>query len=198
MIQALAPRMPRGISWVWLAIVAVTLWPGASLAQTPPAPKADEKRPAENDDKPVPKPEPAEEEPAAEVFMDPNAKRTLAIFSPMNYNGPQINLANAGGDRTRVLNMVSGAENIAPDFLKRYIEFFAIELTKRDNINALLNLPPPLAGGKAPEPKLRNLELAVNALTKPIIDARHNNNQEFLSLYTRFLFESSLPKILGQ
>ncbi len=94
-------------------------------------------------------------------------------------------------DLTRVQNMASGVENEDPPFLKKYIEYFAVELSKRDNINALIAPPANLAPAQA-----RGLERAVDAFTRPIIDARANNNAVFLANYTRALFESSLPKLL--
>jgi hypothetical protein len=201
MIQAFAPRMPRGFSWVWLAIVAVALAPWTTLAQTPPTP-AEKAKPRAADDKPEAKPAPVEEtEPTAEIFLDPNAKRTLAIFNPLIAT-TQMKVATAGDDRAKIQNMAARAINLDADFLKKYIEYFAVELTKRDNLNALLNPPPPPpppAKGHAPsppDPKLRNLELAVDALIKPLVDARANNNGDFLNVYTKLLFESSLVKIL--
>jgi hypothetical protein len=192
MIHALAPRMPRGFSWVWSAIVAVAWAPSLVVAQTAP-PATGEAKPRPDDQKPAPKEEPADEAPDVEVFVDPNAKKALTTFNPLLYSGPQIKVANAGDDRARVQNMAARAVNTDPDFIKRYVEFFAVELTKRDNLNAVLNPP---ASQKPGAPESRYLERAVDALTKPIIDGKANENGEFLTVYRRALFESSLPKLL--
>jgi hypothetical protein len=201
MIQSLAPRMPRGFSWAWIAIVAIAWTPSSLPAQTPPAPSGDAKprpeddKPVPKDDKPATKDEPDDEAPVAEVFLDPNAKRTLAIFSPLVYKGPAIKVGNPPDDRSKVQRMASKEVNLDVDFLKRYVEFFAVELSRRDYLNALLNPPP---GQKVNAPESRGLEQAVDALTKPIIDARAQQpmNRDFLNVYTRILFESPLPKLL--
>ncbi len=185
MIQAFAPRMPRGCSWVWLALALVALDPRTVAAQ---APKADEMPKAEE-----PQPEAqAPAEPDAEVFVDPNAKKALSIFNPLNFPpGQTIRIGNPPDDRSRVQNMAARGENTDPAFLKRFVEYFAVELTKRDNLNAILN------PGANPKPN-RALEVAVDALIKPLEVARAStvNNAEFEAAYSRVLFDSSLPRLL--
>jgi hypothetical protein len=185
MTQAFATRMPRGFSWVWLAIATLALWP-ASVAAQPPG---DDKKPpvdeAKKDD-----PEPA---PTEQVFVDPGAKKALTVFNPMNYNGRPIKVGGSGDDGSKIQNIASRLMNIDPDFMKNYIEFFTVELTKRENLNAVLNPP---ANLKPLDPASRALEKAVAALNKPIIDAKAIGNPEFLNVYERLLFESSLPKLL--
>ncbi len=97
-----------------------------------------------------------------ERFVDPNAKAALAIFKPTNYTGWPIKIQGLPNDLTRLQNMAARIENEDPALIKNYIEFFAAELTKRDNINALIappaNLAPrpassrPGAGGRCPDP----------------------------------------------
>ena len=195
MIQAFAPRLPRGCSWVMLVIAGMAVSAATSSGQqpAPAAPKAD---PAA---KPAPTaaaavaPDEAGVGTKVEKFTDPNAKRTLAIFDPIVYRGAPIRVAGERNDLTRLQNMASRVENEDPAFIKRYIEYFAAELSKRDNINALMGQPPNLPPNN---PAARGLERAVDALTRPIIDARANNNTTFLTNYTRALFESPLPKLL--
>ena len=189
MIQANATTMPRWFSGVCLAIVAVFVSTSGSIsAQTTPAPAADKKPPVSE-----PKTDVPDASTSADVFVDPNAKKALTIFNPLNFVGAAMKVGGAGDDRARVQSMASRATNVDPDFLKRFIEFFAVELTRRDNLNAVLNPPANLKYSDAPS---RALERAVDALNKPIIDAKANDNKEFLSLYSRLLFESSLPKLL--
>ena len=196
MFQAFATRMPRGSLWVWLAIVAVALTPVGVLAQSPPTAGGGKKPPAD-EAKPAAKDEQDDAAPPVDVFIDPNAKKAITVFNPLIYSGPSINVnvrvGAAGDDRGKVQSMAARSLNLDPDFLKRYVEYFAIELTKRDNLNAVLNPP---AGQKPNDTPTRALERAVDALNKPIIDARANQNAEFLAAYTRILFESSLPKLL--
>jgi hypothetical protein len=188
MTQAFATRMPRGFSWVWLTIVAVALTPASLSAQSPPAAKDDKKPPideAKGDD-----PDPA---PTGQVFVDPNAKKALTVFNPLNFPGTPLKIGMAGDDRSKIQGMVGRTTNIEPDFIKRYVEFFAIELTRRENLNAVLNPP---ANARPGDPALRKLELAVDALNKPVIDAKANDNKEFLRIYYQTLFDSTLVKLL--
>jgi hypothetical protein len=188
--------MPRGFSWVWLAIVAIAWAPSTIQAQATTGAPAGEK-PKVDDQKPAGKDDPADDLPTAEVFTDPNAKTTLSIFSPINYSGPPISVKLNGqsDDRNKVQNMASKIENTNPDFLKNYVNFFTAELTRRDYLNALLHPP---ANAKVTDPATRGLERAVAALTMPLIVARakENMNQEFVNTYTKILFESTLPKVL--
>jgi hypothetical protein len=191
MTQAFATRMPRGFSWVWLAIVAVAMMPSSLVAQVPDVDKDDKKPAGEPAKKDEPDPSPTEQ-----VFVDPNAKKALAVFSPMINQGLgiKINPSNAAGDdRAKIQGMGARTTNIEPDFLRRYIDFLAIELTKRENLNAVLNPPP---SQRPTDNQARALERAVDALNKPIIDAKANDNKEFLSAYYQAMFDSTLPKLL--
>ncbi len=201
MAQAFAPRMPRGCSWLMLTIVSISFAVRPSSGQAPPP--ADAKAagkaapvPPRADPKPAAPPEEAaESDPEAEVFVDPKAKALLAKFNLLTYVGPTIKVSGGSDDRGKVLNMVAGNENLNKDFLKNYVNFFAIELTKRDYINAIVNPP---AGAPANSPQSRGLERAVDALTKPIVDARFNKDKSaaFLDAYSRTLFDSKLVAIL--
>ena len=193
MTQAFATRMLRGFSWVGLAIVSIASQPTGLWAQSPPArneqnPAAAKAETPEND------PEPA---PTQEVFVDPNAKKALTVFSPLTYTGTTIRIVPgaAGDDRSKLQSMASRAINTDPTLVKNYIEFFAVELTRRDNLNAILN---PSPSAKPSDLTARAMERAVDALNKPIIDAKANENRDFLMLYYRLLFESSLPKLVEQ
>ncbi len=133
---------------------------------------------------------------AVESFLDPNAKKALAIFNPLILPpGGTIRIGNPPDDRSKIQNMAARGENTDPIFLKRFVEYFAVELSKRDNLNAILNPPP---NAKPGDPKARALELAVDALIKPLEVARANvvNNEDFVRTYSRVLFDSSLPKLL--
>jgi hypothetical protein len=187
MTQAFATRMPRGFSWVWLAIVVVALMPSSVRAQFPETDKDDKKPPVEQAKKDEPEPAPSEQK-----FIDPAAKKALSVFNPLTFQGSPMKVG-ATGDTSKIQGMGARLTNIDPDFIKKYIEFFAIELTKRDNLNAVLNPSPSL---KPNDPPSRALERAVDALNKPIIDAKAYDNKEFLSVYYRTLFESTLPKLL--
>ena len=175
-----------------LAIFGLVL-PGFSFGQAP----ASDPAKAAAQPPPVAAPAPAKgaddenDAPKEERFIDPNAKKTLAIFKPLTYVGPPIRIAGAPNDLTRVQNMAARVQNFEPDFVKRYVEYFAVELSKRDNINALINAPPGMAPARA-----RGLEVAVDALTRPLIDGKANTNPTFLTDYNKILFESSLPKLL--
>ena len=201
MLQAFAPRLPRGFSRIILATLSLGLG-GTVVGQAPPAKPATQPPPAaaKSDDAVDPDKD-KDEAPKSERFVDPSAKAALAIFKPLNYtsrsitlNGAGVALVNGAGNAlTRLQNMAARVENEDPALVKNYVEFFAAELSKRDNINAILAPP---ANMPATAPQARGLERAVDALTRPIVDARANNNTGFLTNYTRILFESSLPKLL--
>jgi len=196
MILAFAPRLPWGCSWIIPAALTLALVARPAVGQAPP-PDAAKPAPARGDAKPN-EAGPAVDEPEAigtkgEVFIDPMAKKTLAIFAPLNYVGPPIKVGNPPDDRGRVQNMAARNENEDPAFLKRYVDYFAAELSSRSNLNGLLNPGP---NPKPNDPATRGLERAVDALTKPLVDSRAVNNPGFLANYSRILFESSLPKLL--
>ncbi len=181
MTQAFATRMPRGFSWVWLAIAAVALTPATLQAQSSPAAKDDKKAPVEDAKEEDPAPAPTEQ-----VFVDPNAKKALTVFNPLTFQGPGMKVMGAGDDKVKIQGMAGRSVNIEPDYIKRYVEFFAAELTKRENLNAVLNPPANLKPNDAPS---RALERAVDSLNKPIIDGKANDNKEFLAVYYQTLFE---------
>ena len=198
MVQAFAPRLPRGCSWVMPTIFGLALQ-GIAFGQTPPSDP-----PAKGATQPAPATKPAgepakaaaddgDDAPKEERFIDPNAKKALAIIKPLTYVGAPIRIGGAPNDLTRLQNMAGRVENEDPTFIKRYVEYFAAELSKRDNINAIFAPP---ANQQPNAPAARGLERAVDALTRPIIDAKANNNLTFSANYTRTLFESSLPKLL--
>jgi hypothetical protein len=172
-----------------MAIMAVAVVPASLAAQTPPTPK-DAPKPAADDAASGDDPEPA---PTEQRFVDPNAKKALTVFNPLNFQGVPLRIAGSDDDRAKIQRMVGRTENTAPDFVKRFVEFFAVELTKRENLNAVLNPP---ANQKASDPPARALERAVDGLNKPLIDAKANDNKDFLNLYYKTLFESSLPKLV--
>jgi hypothetical protein len=174
---------------VWLALALIAFAPRTIVAQAPPASKA-EKPPAE-EAKPEVNDVGDDAKPSSEVFVDPNAKKALSIFSPLNLSpgGQAIKIGNPPDDRSKVQSMASRETNTDPTFLKRFVDYFAVELSKRDNLNAILN---PSANMKPN----RALEQAVDALIKPLEAARANNNADFERVYARTLFESSLPKLL--
>ena len=206
MSQAFAPRSPRGFSWVLLAICGL-LAEGTAFGQgdatkkaaTPPSTGAKPADPADAKDAD----DSDDDQAKVERFVDPNAKSALAIIKPIPYTGRPIRVPGVStdpnrppsgpSDLTRVQNMVARLENEDPAFIKSYIEYFAAELTKRDNINAIMAPP---ANMSPTAPQARGLERAVDALTRPIVDARANNNTSFLTSYTKALFDSSLPKLL--
>jgi hypothetical protein len=190
MFQALAPRMPRGFSWVRPAIaviaVAVAVSDTRSVAQAPAGPKAEEPKA-----KKAEAPESATS--SAEIFLDPNAKKALSKIEPLTFVGQPIKLGSADRDIASIQSMATGQTAVDAAFLKRYVEFFAVELSKRDNVNAMIN--PPESGKQAPE-AARKLELAVDKLTDPMIRGKANDQRGFLAAYNKALIESQLVKLL--
>ena len=79
--------------------------------------------------------------PVEQKFVDPNARKSLTVFNPLTFQGGGIRVGGMNDDRARVGSMVGKTINLDPDFLKRYAEFFAVELTRRENLNAVLSPP---------------------------------------------------------
>jgi len=197
MLPAFAPRMPRGASWGWSAIAAVALMGPVPLAfaQVPAQPKADTSKAAAKPEAAKPEVEksepPSDEGPAAEVFLDPNAKKALAKIEPLTVSGPAMKIGSGDKDASTIQNMAVGSIAIDPNFLRRYVDFCAVELSKRDNINAIISPPPNMSPAAA-----RGMERAVDALTDPMLRARANDKKDFLTAYNKVLFDSSLVKLL--
>lgn len=195
MLEALAPRLPRGCSWVLLASLGLAAPASAQDdAAKKAAPPVATSKPGDEPAKQGPTDAEEAKESDEERFLDPNAKATLQVFNPVPYRGRTIKTKGTGNDLTRLQNMASGLENPDPELIKAYIDFFATELTRRDYINAIVK-----PEGLSPTaPAARGIEAAVDALTRPIIDGRANEaqNKGFVGAYARALFESQLPKLL--
>ncbi|WP_435016280.1 hypothetical protein TA3x_003844 [Tundrisphaera sp. TA3] len=197
MIQVLAPKMPRGWSLVWLWLALATAMTSSVPAQdgrpvpNPDAAKAaadakppDEAPPAANGDKPA--------RPPQEIFQDPRSKQALAIFNPLPYPSPSLRVMGNPNDRDTIRNMAAGSIAPNPDLIKRYVEYFAAELSKKDNLNAFINPQP-----NTPANAVRAIDRAVTDLITPITVAQANNNPgNFLGIYARQLFDSSFIKLL--
>ncbi len=186
MIQAFAPRLPRGCSWVMLVILGLSCLEPTAWGQSDPQPAPVAAPVAKPDDE-------ARTAKKLQRFMDPNAKKTLSIFDPLFYRGKEFKTEGAGNDRSKMLNIASGAENEDPAFIREYVNYFTAQLSSRDNINALLGLPANLS---PTAPAARGMERAVDALTRPLIDARANRKTTFLANYSKALFDSALPKLM--
>ncbi len=200
MILAFAPRIPRGCSWVFLTIVAVMAGsPRLAQAQKPgdeaaakaagaAAKKADEAKPDATASQP-----PDDDRSAPEIFTDPNAKKARDIFNPLFVPSGAVRPSELQSMVQTMQSMAVGSVNLDQAFIKRYIEYHAVELSKKENLNAILNPPDKV-------PPNRGLERAVDALINPLLIARANTDKSgtlpFLAAYTRALFDSSLVKLL--
>lgn len=202
MIQVLAPRVPRGWSRVWLPVAIATLVTASAWAQAPGGsdPKAEPAKQAKGEPKPDAKPaggeaaEVANLKPTAvvqELYPDPQSKQAVQIFNPLPYPNPPLKMVGTPNDRQTVLSMAAGNLGVNPDLLRRYIDFYAAELTKKDNLNLFLNRP-----DNANPTNAKAIERAVDDLVQPLLISRANNQPNFTTAYTRQLFESSLPKLL--
>jgi hypothetical protein len=184
--------MPRGLSWVWsaIAVIAVAVSDTDTAAQAPAASKPGEakaKKKAEAAEPVIPDSATS----STEIFLDPNAKRVLTKMEPLNFVGAPIKFGPADRDISTIQAMATGSMGIDAAFVKRYVEFFAVELSKRDNINAMIDPPAKLAPDAA-----RGMERAVDRLLDPLIRARATDQRAFLATYNKTLFESSLVKLL--
>jgi hypothetical protein len=192
MFHAFAPRMPRGFSWVWsaIAVIAVAVSDTHSVAQAPAVPKSDEAKAKKKAEVPEPViPDSATS--STEIFLDPNAKKALTKVEPLNFVGTAIKFGPADRDISSIQAMATGAMAVDTAFLRRYVEFFAVELSKRDNINAMISPPERLQPDAA-----RGLERAVERLIDPMIRGKATDQRAFLAAYNKALFDSQLVKLL--
>lgn len=190
MIKALAPRLPRGCSWVWLSIVLLGAAPAVVVAQ--PATKADPakaKADAPKDQAPAAEATTGDESERtipAEVFKDPVAEKILATkFRPLTAVPlPSSNIK-------QVKDMASGITIDRP-MVAKYVARFAADLTAANNIKGIIE--PPTTTTPTSSSSL-GMRAASAALLDPIELARRANNSAFLNIYTQELLKS-LPPVL--
>jgi hypothetical protein len=214
MIQALAPGIRRGCSWVWLSIVlAGAGWPVAVVAQaqdTKPAPATTKgQSPSAKGDTPAAKPEakkaaePAkkeaepEPEPEAgpnvgnpgsfEVFKDDRAEKALTVFKSI----PGFRDTNPSVI-TQVKSMAAGQANTDRETLQRFVQGMVYRLADKNYINGLISPPP---GQRMNAFAATAIEDTTENLIDALNSARLAKNTGFLTEYNRVLIET-LPKLL--
>lgn len=204
MIKALAPRMPRGCSWVWPAIVLLGALPLTLKAQNASEPKAEDEKPsAESSTDPQKKGETAPAakdaaEEAAEAKPDEEAAASVEIFVDENAtkanqnNFPQLPAGNFPARQIRDIESMAKGGTIDRDLIQRYVNKFAGDLTNRAFIGALIDPPPGLNPNSSTAVGFRE---ASNNLSNPIDLAKRANNAAFLKVYTETLL-SLAPKLL--
>ncbi len=188
MIKALAPRISRGCSWVWLSIVMVGGFPLAVSAQatgkaSEPA-KAD--APAAAEAEVVPEEAPKKAAPSLEVFKDPNAEEA---------NDPE-KIKELGRPCPRSVireakEMAAGGANPDRETINRFVDGMVNVLTNKGNINALLNPSP------KPDPRAHALQEATDDLIDALHRARATNNQSFQNIYNKALVAKLAPLLGG-
>jgi hypothetical protein len=217
MIKALAPRILRGCSWVWLSIaVASALVLSATArgqeppktksgstpakkadsappkkADTTPAKKADEpaKKDAEKAEAPVEANADASPAGVVEYFKDPRAEDALAIFK----TDPTLRDTLRPQQLNQIKAMAANQASLDSALLKQFVVSMAARLQDRSNINALISPPP----GRISSGTSFAIRDATNNLLDALNSARVVQNQQFLSSYTRELLET-LPKLLDK
>ncbi len=179
MIKALAPRIPRGCSWVWLSIVLVGGFPLAIDAQESVKTEA---AAAESVAAGPPQAE------TLEIFKDPRAEEALPnTFPSLPGTTPIPTLI-------RTIRAMA-SRSIATDRsqIQRFVEGYAADLTGHTNIRAVINPPPHLGPGSS---AYKAIEHATDGLIEPILTAKQAGNTEFLNVYTQVLV-STLSKLLN-
>lgn len=213
MIKALAPRMPRGCSWVSLSIVLLGVFPCVVEAQTQPKTKPSdtakkakaEPAKAKDEDEAA---EPAKAKDAAkkgdeagkgapageaekglpfELFEDPNAKTVLANKYPQ-LRAPTLRPQ----DNKQVMDMAKGSITVDRDVIARYVGNKASDLTNPTYLRAITDPPDKLNPNSQ---VARGFREASAALLDPMDLARKGNNAEFLKTYTEELVRQ-LPPVL--
>ncbi|AGA30276.1 hypothetical protein Sinac_6177 [Singulisphaera acidiphila DSM 18658] len=202
MIKALAPRMPRGCSWVWPSIVLLGVLPLTLKAQQTTPPTEAEKTAESPSDPPKKEAaagaatqeaeEDAEEKgsdntPASvEIFIDPNAiKANANTFTPLP--SPAFNPRQA-----RDIESMAKGGAIDRDLIQKYVNKYAADLTNRSFIDGLITPNPSRNPTSAAAVGFRE---ASTSLATPIDLAKRANNTAFLKAYTEALLGVA-PKLL--
>ena len=205
MIQALAPGLRRGCSWVCLVSALAAGSSAQAVAQdgkksgspsAKPAAKKGEAPKAEAAKKAdAPKAEaqaeapPAPKAPGVEVFKDERAEKALAVFK----NVPGLRAAKPN-EIALVKAMAGGAESPDRDLIQKFVEGMAYELIDKSNINGLIDPPDQLR--RQPTSKAAHgLKDATDALLDALASARLAKNDAFLKVYNQALL-ATLPKLL--
>lgn len=216
MIQAFAPRNPRGYSWVLLLIAVLFAWTDVADAQGRRArPKAktessqpkddamkDEDEPKgkagdqDKDDAPkdkndAPKKEGAPAPEAAERKKEPGVEvfkdpRAEAILQK---RFPSVGRLPDPRAKKSVLNMVAGAETVDRDVITRFVDGATYMLTNPANVAAMVNG----AGGAN---RALEIETATDDLLEVLHKAQAARNAGFLTEYNRILIPR-LKKLLS-
>jgi hypothetical protein len=181
MVQVVAPRWPRGISWLLLSVALGAAWPFALLAQTPgkaeakkeapkaapaataaPTPKEEAAKKPEVPPEAEAPPKPVE---PVEIHLDPRAEKALVNNFPQLFTRPP-----AGVPAPAQFLPQAAAGAAKADDIRKYIQAQAKLLTDHDNIDALLN-----PGAAANNPKVaanvKKIEEATRNLLQPLTAA---------------------------
>ncbi|MFO0910331.1 MAG: hypothetical protein U0794_18635 [Isosphaeraceae bacterium] len=210
MIDALAPTLRRGCSWVWLGLFAAAVLgvPVSAHAQdtktkgtepakksAAPAPtKADTKaEPKKDAEKAAPAEEPAEAEAteselSIEVYKDERAEKALETFKSVAGLVDRMRPNEIG----QIKSMAATPGSADRELIQRFVDSMAARLIDKSYINGLI----------APDPKASPNALALRAIKETsanLIDtlaaARQARNSAFLSAYNQALL-TTLPKLL--
>ncbi len=209
MIRVLAPRWPRGYSWVCLSIGLSALFPLVGLSQSPgkasdaskkgapaaPAAKGATSTPVPSEaagakekaddskDKDAAPASDTVKDPAVEIFKDP---KTLDLLEK-KYKGLSGEMVTQPLKK-QVLEMAVGAP-INRDVVARLVAGYAADLTNPNYLKGFLEI------GQAGGVNSQRLRQAVSGLLEPLDQARRSTNSEFLNAYSQELLKV-LPRVL--
>ena len=205
MIQALAPTMRRGCSWVWLSLVlaGLVVWPAYARAQDAkarsaaakgaPAPKKEAAKEKDDDEGDAPAAAAAAEAPSVnpggtfETFKDERAEKALEVFKSvpgLRDCPPQV--------VSQVRAMAAAAAAADRDEIQRFVDGMAYRLTDKSNINGLIAPPPNTKPGVDPSRAIK--DASIN-LIDSLNAAKQVRNAGFLQVYNQVLI-ATLPKLL--
>ncbi|MDR3633308.1 MAG: hypothetical protein P4L84_05680 [Isosphaeraceae bacterium] len=215
MIQAFAPRNPRGYSWVLLTIAALFVCAGVADAQTtkarsktatgtsktkddaskddePKAKDASKKDDDEPNEKKGEKADAAKGEAPAEEPEAPKKEPAIEVFKdPRAEAILQKKFTTIGRlpdqSKKSVVNMAVGAENADRAVIQRFVDGATYMLTNPANVAALVEGK---GGSKALE-----IKKGTDDLLEVLHKAQANKNTAFLTEYNRILV-ATLPKLL--
>ncbi len=183
MVLLLAPRWPRGCSWVWLPVVLIGLSAPPALAQTNPSSGAGQGAAAKKaggqaqPEAAKPEAEPKFQKPEPELWQEP-LREELLRNEFKELNAPFLNV----NEQRSVIAMARGQAPVDRNLVDKYVKHFAGELTRRTNIEAMLD-----PGSRPQQAKM--LETAAKALVDPLLEPVSGPNAAFRRFYVEKLLD---------
>jgi hypothetical protein len=189
MVEAIARVLSR---W-WLA-VALLAAPSVALAQfEKAAAKKEDAKAADvpKDETGVVDKEKADKQETSEVFEDP---RTKPLLKNTFKEFPDAKPGLTNTDFSAMRNMAANVVGVNRDLMSRFLDQMAADLTKHENIKAVISPDPSLRANAQP---VRAIERASQILIELLNTAKERRNDNFLAQFVPLLFAKFTPLLDG-